>query len=191
MQQASNAAAPRARLFEELEGYAAAEPLERTHLARMLELLRAPGDPFSRVRYAPGHFTASAFVLSPARELLLIHHGKLGIWVQPGGHVDPEDTDLASAAAREAREETGIEQLELVDALPFDLDVHAIPARGDALAHEHFDVRFLFRASDIALRAGSDARAARWACGSEIDAIGTDDSVMRAVRKLRAQGLLG
>src|SRR5207248_2563727 len=72
---------------------------ERDHLARMLVLARAPGDPFARDHFAPGHFTASGFVLSPdARALLLIRHRKLGRWLQPGGHVDAEDRDIEDAA---------------------------------------------------------------------------------------------
>ncbi len=36
-----------------------------------------------------GHFTASAFVVSVDGErTLLLHHAKLGRWLQPGGHAD-------------------------------------------------------------------------------------------------------
>ena len=55
----------------------------------MLALCDNAGDPFSREHYVPGHFTASAFVLSPTRDmLLLVFHGKLHRWLQPGGHID-------------------------------------------------------------------------------------------------------
>ena len=49
-----------------------------------------------------------------------------------------------------------------------------------------FDVRFLFRASSTELHAASDARAARWAPLSSLSAEGSDDSVMRAVERIRA-----
>ncbi len=53
----------------------------------------------------PGHVTASAWIVDPARtQVLLLHHGKLNRWLQPGGHWE-EDPDLLSAALREAREE--------------------------------------------------------------------------------------
>ena len=70
----------------------------------MLELLDAPGDPFGRARFDPGHFTASAFVLAPDRRAILeVHHAKLGRWLQPGGHVESADDSLVSAAHREVR----------------------------------------------------------------------------------------
>jgi len=172
----------------------AADPLEEDHRERMLELLAGPNDPFARDHFVPGHFTASAFVLDPAGEqLLLILHSKLNLWLQPGGHVDPTDPDLLSGARREAAEETGITALDPVGGIGpiLDLDVHPIPAnpRKGEPAHEHFDVRFLFRARSCAFEAGSDALAARWVPLAEVEDAGTDDSVARAVRKLRT--LLG
>jgi 8-oxo-dGTP pyrophosphatase MutT (NUDIX family) len=152
----------------------------------MKELIASEGDPFAALRYAPGHFTASAFVLSPERsDLLLIHHRKLGLWLQPGGHVEPDDASALDAARREVLEEVGIAELALEQHGLFDVDVHAIPARKDALAHEHFDVRFLFRAPSRAFAAGAEVLSARWAKLDEIERSGTDESVLRAVRKLR------
>ena len=54
------------------------------------------------------HFTASAFVLNDRREVLLVHHRKLGVWLYPGGHIEPGETP-DDAALRGVREETGIE----------------------------------------------------------------------------------
>ncbi|MBP4044893.1 NUDIX hydrolase [Chromobacterium violaceum] len=53
------------------------------------------------------HFTASAFVLTPHHEVLLLRHRKLGVWLYPGGHVERHETP-DEAALREVREETGI-----------------------------------------------------------------------------------
>lgn len=170
-----------------LEPYRPAGADERRHLERMRHLIAAPGDPFARDRFTPGHFTASAFVLSPdATRLLLVLHGKLERWLQPGGHVDAADASVLDAALRELGEETGIEDVEVI-ASPFDLDVHSIPPFGDAPAHEHFDVRFLLRAHSEACRAGSDARGARWFGLDAVDASWSDASVLRALQKLRAR----
>jgi len=135
-----------------------------------------------------GHFTASAFVLSPdASSLLLIHHAKLLRWLQPGGHVELGDESLLHAARRELGEEAGLDDAALVEPGPFDLDIHDIPARPGEPAHAHFDVRFLFRSPSWQHRAGSDARAARWLPLADISAELSDRSVMRAVEKLRAR----
>jgi 8-oxo-dGTP diphosphatase len=54
------------------------------------------------------HFTASAVVLNDNDEVLLVHHNKIGLWLYPGGHVDPNE-DPAAAAVREVVEETGVQ----------------------------------------------------------------------------------
>ncbi len=141
----------------------------------------------------PGHFTASAFVLSPDRsDLVLIHHKKLGIWVQPGGHVEPSDADLIGAARREVLEEVGLADLEALasaaGSLLFDVDIHQIPARKADPAHEHFDVRFAFIAKTRELVRSEEVSDLRWVPLSEVEQMGSDESVLRAVHKLRALG---
>ena len=173
------------RLLDQLRQYASADAAEAEHRRVMLELLERADDAFSRAHFAPGHFTASAFVLSPDRSaLLLVHHRKLDRWLQPGGHVEPDDSDLIAAARREVLEETGIAALELEHPGSFDLDVHPIPALSGELPHEHFDVRFLFRAGTSELRLSSESKAVRWVPLAEVAAAGSDESVLRAVRKL-------
>lgn len=54
------------------------------------------------------HFTASAVTLDDANRVLLVHHNKIGLWLYPGGHVDPNETP-AEAAVREVLEETGVQ----------------------------------------------------------------------------------
>ncbi len=168
-----------------IRDYLPADTREAAFQARMLDLSEAEGDPFARAHFGPGHFTASAFILSPDQEqLLLILHAKLGLWLQPGGHVDPEDGDLLSGARREVEEETG---LSLAGGVLHDLDIHGIPAnpRKGEPAHEHFDVRFRFVSPTWDVAAATDALDAKWVPLAEVDDAGTDDSVLRAVRKLR------
>src|SRR6187551_1192894 len=177
---------------KQLHGYRAANAAEAAFVARMLELSQAPGAA-ERLHFAPGHFTASAFVLSPdRRDLVLIHHKKLGIWVQPGGHVEPTDDDLIGAARREVLEEVGLGELEpIVSAeggLVFDVDIHLIPARKADPAHEHFDVRFAFVSRTRELVHSEEVTDLRWVPLSEVEQMGTDESVLRAVKKLRALG---
>lgn len=156
--------------------------------ASMRALLADAGElAFHRGSFLPGHFTASAFVVGPREdELLLVLHAKLARWLQPGGHVEPGDASLLDAARRELAEETGIAEVDPLSPAPFDLDVHRIPA-GRAPEHLHFDVRYLCRARSRVLRPATDALDARWAPLDELDSIERDESVARAVRRLRAR----
>lgn len=49
------------------------------------------------------HFTASAIVLDDHDRVLLVHHNKLGQWLYPGGHIDPNEDPAQAACARSAR----------------------------------------------------------------------------------------
>jgi 8-oxo-dGTP pyrophosphatase MutT (NUDIX family) len=171
-----------------IDALAPSDDIERAHKTDMLALLDASSDVLARDHYVPGHFTASAFIVSDDRSsLLLILHGKLGLWLQPGGHIDPDDTDVIAAARREVAEEVGLRNLPLAHGGILDVDVHAIPARVDAPAHRHYDVRFAFLAPTGSGRAGSDARDARWVKLADLATLQTDESVQRAARKLGAR----
>jgi 8-oxo-dGTP pyrophosphatase MutT (NUDIX family) len=152
----------------------------------MLALLEAPGNPVSRNMFTPGHFTASAFVTAPdGRAVLLVHHSKLHRWLQPGGHIEPEDVDLFEAVAREVREEVGLQELTFPDGrVLFDVDIHDIPPIQGDPAHRHYDLRVHVRSPTLLFHAGSDAKAAKWVELEEVNAVDSDESVMRAVRKL-------
>ncbi|MEA2024478.1 MAG: NUDIX hydrolase [Actinomycetota bacterium] len=151
---------------------------------RALELARSPGSA-DRDRFVPGHFTASGFVVSPdGSSLLLISHRRLGRWLQPGGHIDPEDTSPIAAAAREVTEETGV-TVEPILADLIDLDIHQIPPRAPEPAHEHFDLRFAFRALDETLVASDEVFAAIWVPWENLNALAVGASVTRGAGILR------
>lgn len=104
---------------------------------------------------APGHLTASALIVDPTRRaVLLTLHPRVGLWVQVGGHCEPGDHTLLDAAAREAREESGIGSLSF-DPAPIGLDVHPITC-SLGVPTRHFDVRFLAVAPDGAEPVRSD-----------------------------------
>ena len=91
---------------------------------------------------AAGHLTASALVVEPsAGSVLLTLHPRVGRWLQVGGHCEPGDHTLLDAAAREAREESGIGSLSF-DPTPIALDVHPITC-SLGVPTRHFDVQFL------------------------------------------------
>lgn len=174
-------------LRELLQAYIPIDAEEALHRQRMLSLLDGGDNCFSRDHFAPGHFTASAFVLSQDRsQLLLIFHSKLTRWLQPGGHVENGDGSIQEAARREVSEEVGLSDLASAHAGVFDLDIHVIPARKTEPVHEHFDVRFAFVANSPEFNAGDDALDARWFPLAAVTEEASDRSVSRAVEKLRS-----
>lgn len=109
-----------------------------------LTLLDARADACLRA-CEPGHVTSSAMLVDDAGEhVVLTLHPRVGRWLQLGGHCEPEDATLASAALREATEESGIAGL-VVDPVPVHLDVHPITC-SLGRPTRHFDVRFVVRA---------------------------------------------
>ncbi len=116
----------------------------------------------------------------------MIHHKKLGRWLQPGGHFEARDSgDAASAALREAREETSLDVcLANTERAPIDLDIHVIPARPDMPAHEHLDVRFLLRAADVTARFDpAESLGIRFMAWEEALEVAGDAALVRLLKK--------
>ncbi|MBS0431876.1 MAG: NUDIX hydrolase, partial [Proteobacteria bacterium] len=126
-------------------------------------------DAFERT-CAFGHFTGSAWVASAdGARVLLTHHRKLGLWLQPGGHADG-DRDLRRVALREAEEETGLRGLR-IDPGIFDVDRHRIPARPGEPAHWHYDVRHVVHAgADERFVVSEESHALAWRSIAEVAA---------------------
>jgi 8-oxo-dGTP pyrophosphatase MutT (NUDIX family) len=158
-----------------------ADAKEEADRLAMLQFLDGLPQPFSREQ--PGaHFTASALVLDPSGErTALVHHRKLDIWVQPGGHLDERDESVGGAALREVREELGLEG-RLVHERAQHLDIHEIPERADFPAHLHLDVRFLVVAGGE-LVVSEESNEVRWCTLEEAVELG-DASVRRLVASL-------
>jgi 8-oxo-dGTP pyrophosphatase MutT (NUDIX family) len=170
-----------------LNGHPAADARERDSLERTRALAAGARAPFSRAHFEPGHLTASAIVVDPAREhTLLIFHAKLKMWVQPGGHFEAGECDPSAAAAREVLEETGLETYwpgEVPKLL--DVDVHPIPARKDEPAHFHFDLRMFLVAEKMPPSGGDEGVSdARWVGRGEWQEMDLDPGLQRALRKI-------
>jgi 8-oxo-dGTP pyrophosphatase MutT (NUDIX family) len=104
------------------------------------------------------------------------------MWLQMGGHCEPDDTTLAGAALREATEESGMAGLSLLPGGPVVLDRHSIPAP----CHWHLDVQYAALAPAGAAPAISDESLdLRWFRYDEVADV-ADASVVRLMERTRA-----
>jgi 8-oxo-dGTP pyrophosphatase MutT (NUDIX family) len=182
-----------AAVAAELARHAAAHPEDEAVVARFARLLADTGTPFARDQFSPGHLTCSSCVLDGARtHVLLLHHARLGRWLQPGGHTEPGDATPQDAALRELHEESGLR-----DATPLrgasgsalvDLDVHEIPARGAESAHLHYDLRYaLATTGRPALQISDESTALRWVAIDRLRELTVEVSVTRLVERALAR----
>lgn len=149
--------------------------------ARALDLIEDHPDIALRT-CRPGHLTGSAFVVDPVFErVLLLFHRKLQRWLQPGGHADG-DMNLAAVALREAIEETGINDLWIVEPA-VDVDIHRVdPPYEDP--HLHVDLRFVVIAPPGAVPLGNrESEDIRWVSMQELGDYGLDAGTMRLAER--------
>lgn len=169
-------------LRAELRAYVR-RPEEDSIVERFLRLLEGGADSFARSN--TDHVTGSAIIArQDGNAFLLRYHRKLRRWLQPGGHVEPEDRSVFETALREAREETGIEEFDTsFGEHALDFDVHDIPRWRLLPAHVHFDVRFLLIAPPQAR--ASDLHRTRWVSFDDVPSAEAEPSLARAIEKAR------
>lgn len=171
-------------LLENLAAHIAHDRDEEAHLARIRAFVAAHENGWWKRATQAGHVTASAWVVNAAgTHALLLHHAKLNLWLQPGGHLDDDDRSPAAGALREAIEETGLADLALTDARIFDVDVHSIPARTHEPAHLHYDLRYRIIARDDRVAISSESLGARWIALAELAGPAHERSIARMAEK--------
>lgn len=99
------------------------------------------------------HMTASAYILSPDfKEFVIIHNINLDKWLVPWWHWEEWDNEMYNNAEREAKEETWLNNIMLLDwhkgnkFIPIDIDTHEIPKNPKKSEDKHFhhDFRYIF-----------------------------------------------
>jgi 8-oxo-dGTP diphosphatase len=129
------------------------------------------------------HFTASAIVFDDQQRVLLVHHNKIGRWLYPGGHIDP-DEDPTQAAIREVLEETGVSAEVISDPLPAypSVTVHPPPyailemqvSDSKIGTHRHIDLVYVLRSASRQLTAQrEEVSAAQWVSIADVAALDT------------------
>ena len=138
-------------LMEQLSAYIPYNEQEARDRALLLDCLRREPEVLTR-KNPLAHFTASAWVVSPAHtRVLMAYHNIYRSWSWLGGHADGE-SDLLAVALREVREESGIRS-----ARPVSRDIFSVEAltvdghekRGAYVSsHLHLNVTYLLEADE-------------------------------------------
>jgi len=173
----------RLKLLKLLEQYTPHSQEENATKEKIIVFINENYNCFDR-KLETGHITGSAWLLNKqADKALLMHHAKLNIWVQPGGHADG-DSDILSVAIREAQEESGIKDIEAVDTNIFDIDIHLIPENSKEKSHYHYDIRFLLQAkNNEELCLNDEAKELKWVDQNEITILTNQQSIIRMYNK--------
>jgi len=159
------------------------DDLEATHQRETLRWLESTDDVFRRVRPAepPRHLVSYVVPITPDGDILLVDHAKAGLWLPPGGHVDP-DEHPADTAHREAHEELGVK----VEVRPVFLT--ATVTRGIDAGHTDVSIWYLADGDRTwAVPESEEFHAVRWWTPHEIAATAGeifDPQFQRFVRKL-------
>jgi 8-oxo-dGTP pyrophosphatase MutT (NUDIX family) len=171
-------------LLNDLASYQPWDELERTHQQKIISFLKTSRQPFSREN-STGHICGGAFLLSPdLKATLFTHHKKLNCWLQLGGHADGE-SNILNVALREAREESGIANLQPFSLTIFDLDVHLFPQNPKRAEPEHFhyEIRYLLQASTTKFKLSSESNDLKWFSLSQIKTLPWSQSITRMIQK--------
>ena len=180
-------------MISEIREYAPFNEQEAQDKTEILNWLMQGEDIYSRSCRA-AHMTASAWVVSPDRQyVLLAYHNLYRSWSWLGGHADGE-RDLLNVARREVGEESGVQNVRAVSEDIFSLEILTVDGhekRGEYVpSHLHLNVTYLFEADmDENLRVKSDENSAvGWIRADELENRVSEPWMMQRIyKKLRAK----
>ena len=152
------------RLIRQIERYTPFNEQESADKATLLNFLHQDTD-ISRRDNLIAHLTASAWVVNPERnKVLMAYHKIYNSWAWLGGHADGE-ANLLTVARKEAMEESGLNSVTAVSPTPISLEILTVDGhekKGNYVpSHLHLNLTYLFEADTAdALSAKPDENSA-------------------------------
>ena len=138
-------------VYEDIARYEPFNEQEMRDKAVILRFLEENDNAFLRENLI-AHMTASAWVVNPLRDkVLMVYHRIYDSWSWTGGHADGEE-DLLAVALREVTEETGVTHVRPVSKDIFSLETLTVDGhekRGEYVpSHLHLNLTYLLEADD-------------------------------------------
>lgn len=140
------------------------------------------------------HFTATGIVFNESKQILMIRHKKLNVWLPPGGHIEGNELP-DTAVLREIFEETGI-KAEIVTGKhnialakdnckelerPFIVLLEDIEGNGK---HNHIDLVYICKAlNNKYILQKSEGTDIGWFSPEEINKLDTYENVRETIKK--------
>lgn len=142
------------------------------------------------------HFTATGIVFNSKKEILMIHHKKLNVWLPPGGHV--EENELPDEAVlREIYEETGIRARIISNKRNLDLSSNRcreletpflvlLEDINEDGTHNHIDMIYLCEAiNEEFVQQETEIQGIGWFSAERIKELDTYENVIKVVYKAK------
>lgn len=143
------------------------EEKDRELLLQIVKAWEEGVDPYTRDNKT-AHFTASSWIVNASRtKVLMVYHNLYHSWSWTGGHADG-DRDLLQVALREAKEETGIQNIHAIDEGIFSLEILTVDGhmkKGEYVSsHLHLNVTFLLEGEegDLLMHCPEENSAVQW-----------------------------
>ncbi len=138
-------------LKEQIQNYKPYNDQEVKDQQTMLTYLNTFEDVLTR-KNEFGHFTASCWAVNPKKtKVLMIYHNIYDSWAWTGGHADGE-SDLLQVAIRELKEETGVQNVKVLNPAIFSLEILTVDGhvkKGNYVSsHVHLNVTYLLEVDE-------------------------------------------
>lgn len=173
---------------EKIENYKPYNEQEEKDKQTILQYIHTFDDVLTRNNEF-GHFTASSWVVNKERtKVLMIYHNIYQSWAWTGGHADGEE-NLLSTAIRELKEETGVENVKVLDEDIFSLEIICVNGhvkKGKYVSsHVHLNLTYLLEVDEKEiLRVKEDENSGvKWVNIEDVEKVSNEKWIVENVYK--------